>query len=382
MRELDDDIHISVVSVLAFLVLTFLAWAAFFEIDEAVISQGKIIANSRTQIIQVLDGGVLEELFVSEGDLVERGQLLAVLNDQRAKPAYDEILSKVMALEASLVRLNAEIGPQPLVFGEQFKKFPEFVASQKGLFEQRLKSLTHLIDNYKASLDIAKSELSSKERLLKNGDISRMEVLRSRQQVAEIEGRISDARNKYLQESRVEITKVEDELKSQRERLAERLSMIEKLNLVAPVSGKIKDISVTTIGGVLRPSQEIMQIAPEEGGVVLEARILPAEIGRLHEGLPVTIKIDAYDYSVYGTLVGELIYISPDTLVEESDKQSYSYYRIHVRISDEQLNNRSKNMPLKLGMSGSIHIVTGRRTVLMYIAKPIIKSFNSALSER
>lgn len=382
MRELDDDIHISVVSVLAFLVLTFLAWAAFFEIDEAVISQGKIIANSRTQIIQVLDGGVLEELFVSEGDLVERGQLLAVLNDQRAKPAYDEILSKVMALEASLVRLNAEIGPQPLVFGEQFKKFPEFVASQKGLFEQRLKSLTHLIDNYKASLDIAKSELSSKERLLKNGDISRMEVLRSRQQVAEIEGRISDARNKYLQESRVEITKVEDELKSQRERLAERLSMIEKLNLVAPVSGKIKDISVTTIGGVLRPSQEIMQIAPEEGGVVLEARILPAEIGRLHEGLPVTIKIDAYDYSVYGTLVGELIYISPDTLVEESDKQSYSYYRIHVRISDEQLNDRSKNMPLKLGMSGSIHIVTGRRTVLMYIAKPIIKSFNSALSER
>jgi len=375
--------RVSMTLVLGLMLSAFVGWAAWFEIDQTVRAQGQVIASSRTQIIQVVDGGVLSRLDVQEGDLVQEGQLLAVLEDERARAGYEEVMGRMIDLEASLVRLHAEVERREPVFDERFARYPQLVAAQLGLFTQRLRSLNEQLAVQQDSLSLLRDELAAKERLFATGDISSMEILRSRQQLAEVQGRIVDVRNRYLQESRLEISKVEGELASAREKLAERKSVLEKLEIRAPISGLVKFLRVTTMGGVLRPGDELMQIAPAEGGVVLEAKVLPAEIAQLSSGLPVSIKLDPYDYSIYGALDGTVTYISPDTLTEQGNNGApFSYYRVHVMIHDEQANPRAERMNILLGMTGSVDIRLGKRSVLAYLMKPIIKTFGSAMNER
>lgn len=368
---------------LAVLLSIFLGWAAWFEIDQTVRAQGQVIASSRTQVIQVVDGGVLTRLAVQEGDQVAQGQLLAVLDDERARAGYEDALSRVVGLEAALVRLQAEVSSVMPSFEGQFAQYPQLVAAQLGLFKQRLRSMNEMLSVQYDSLSILQEELAAKERLFRTGDISSMEILRSRQQIAEVQGKIVDVRNRYLQESRLEISKVEGELASAKEKLAERKSVLEKLEIRAPISGLVKYLRITTMGGVLRPGDELMQIAPAEGGVVLEVKVSPSEIAQLGVGLPVSIKLDAYDYSIFGTLAGAVSYISPDTLTEQGkDGVPYSYYRVHVRIKEEQPNPRASQINIMLGMTGSVDIRTGKRSILAYLIKPIVKTFSSAMSER
>ncbi len=373
----------SMTGLLAILLAVFLGWAAWFEIDQTVRAQGQVIASSRTQVIQVVDGGVLTRLAVQEGDQVAQGQLLAVLDDERARAGYDDALARVMDLQAALIRLHAEVNNLEPVFQNEFADYPQLVAAQLGLYRQRLRSMNEMLDVQQDSLDILRQELDAKERLFRTGDISSMEILRSRQQIAEVQGKMVDLRNRYLQESRLEISKVEGELASAREKLAERKSVLEKLEIRAPISGLVKYLRVTTMGGVLRQGDELMQIAPAEGGVVLEAKVAPAEIAQLSPGLPVSIKLDSYDFSIYGALEGSVSYISPDTLTEQGkDGAPYSYYRVHVTIHEEQPNPRASQMNIMLGMTGGVDIRTGKRSVLSYLAKPIVKTLGSAMNER
>lgn len=373
----------STTALLAVILVVFLFWAAWFEIDQTVRAQGHVIASSRTQVIQVVDGGVLTRLAVQEGDQVSQSQLLAVLDDERARAGYEEALGRVMDLEAALVRLQAEVHGTSPSFDSRFAQYSQLVSAQLGLFNQRLRGMSEMLAVQQDSLSLLKEELAAKERLFRTGDISNMEILRSRQQIAEVQGKIVDVRNRYLQESRLEISKVEGELASAKEKFAERKSVLEKLEIRAPISGVVKYLRVTTMGGVLRPGDELMQVAPLEGGVVLETKVAPSEIAQLHVGLPVSIKLDPYDYSIFGALEGEVSYISPDTLTEQGkDGVPYSYYRVHVSILDDQTNPRAPQMSIMLGMTGGVDIRTGRRSVLTYLIKPIFKTFSSAMNER
>lgn len=373
----------STTALLAVILVVFLGWAAWFEIDQAVRAQGQVIASSRTQVIQVVDGGVLTRLAVQEGDQVAQSQLLAVLEDERARAGYGEALGRVMDLEAALVRLQAEVHGVLPNFDTRFEQYPQLVSAQLGLFSQRLRGMNEMLAVQQDSLDLLKEELAAKERLFRTGDISSMEILRSRQQIAEVQGKIVDVRNRYLQESRLEISKVEGEFASAKEKLAERKSVLEKLEIRAPISGVVKYLRVTTMGGVLRLGDELMQIAPLEGGVVVEVKVAPSEIAQLYLGLPVSIKLDSYDYSIFGALEGEVSYISPDTLTEQGkDGAPYSYYRVHVSIHENQKNPRAPQMNIMLGMTGGVDIRTGERSVLAYLIKPIFKTFSSAMSER
>lgn len=268
----------STTALLAVILVVFLFWAAWFEIDQTVRAQGHVIASSRTQVIQVVDGGVLTRLAVQEGDQVSQSQLLAVLDDERARAGYEEALGRVMELEAALVRLQAEVHGTSPSFDSRFAQYSQLVSAQLGLFNQRLRGMSEMLAVQQDSLSLLKEELAAKERLFRTGDISNMEILRSRQQIAEVQGKIVDVRNRYLQESRLEISKVEGELASAKEKFAERKSVLEKLEIRAPISGVVKYLRVTTMGGVLRPGDELMQVAPLEGGVVLEAKVAPSEI--------------------------------------------------------------------------------------------------------
>jgi adhesin transport system membrane fusion protein len=365
--------------------IIFLLWAALFEIDQTVRAQGQAIPSARTQIIQAADGGVLSHIMVHEGQSVKVGERLAVLESDRSNAGYEESRSKVAAINAALERAQAEASGHSPKFKEKLKGFPEFVAVQQALYVQRKSGLQEELATLKTNLDMAQEELHINESLLKTGDISRLEVMRSKKQVVELQGRINAVRNKYLQEARQEVTKLEEELFSSRYKLEERQSILGHTELTSPVAGVVKYLKINTIGGVLRSGDELMQISPTEGGMVIEIKVNPVDIGQLSLGLPAIIKLDAFDYSTYGTLQGTLSYISADTLTEQSDNsQAATYYRAQVRVDIDKAkaNPKLADVPLKPGMTATVDIRTNSRSVLQYLAKPVFKAFGGAMNER
>ena len=344
----------------------FLGWAAMFEIDQTVRAQGQIIPSGRTQVIQAADGGVLSRITVHEGQAVVAGQELAVLERERPNAAFEESRAKAAP-----------------VFGPRFKAYGHFVAVQQALYEQRKTSLREELATIQDGQAMAQQELEMNEALLKTGDTSRLEVMRAKRQVGELQGRASALRNKYLQEARQEATKLAEELSSSRYKLEERRSVLDHTALTAPVAGIVKVLKVNTIGGVLRAGDELMQISPTDGAMVLEIKLNPVDIGQLKTGLPVAIKLDAFDYSVYNSLSGTLSYLSADTLVDQgANGQAVPYYRAQVRIIPAEAGAKLAGVELKPGMTASVDIRTDSRSILNYLAKPVFKAFGGAMNER
>jgi adhesin transport system membrane fusion protein len=362
----------------------FLAWATLSDVDQTVRAQGQVVPLARTQVIQVADGGVLSRILVQEGQSVKAGQTLAVLERERSNAAFEEKRAHDAALALALVRARAEASGQAPQFGSQYKEYGDFIATQQALYEQKKRSLHEESAALQQSLDMAQEELRMNEDLFKTGDTSRVEVMRARRQVTELQGRLSATKNKYLQDARQEAAKLADELSSSRYRLEEQKSILDHTTLTAPVDGIVKYMKVTTIGGVLRAGDELMQISPTGGEMVVEVKVNPADIGQLHPGLPAFVKLDAFDYSVYGNLVGTLNYISSDTLTEQgANGQAATFYRARVRIDPQaQTNPRLAALALKPGMTATVDLRTASRTVLQYLAKPVFKAFSGAMNER
>jgi adhesin transport system membrane fusion protein len=362
----------------------FLAWATFSDVDQTVRAQGQVVPLARTQVIQVADGGVLSRILVQEGQSVKAGQTLAVLERERSNAAFEEKRAHDAALALALVRARAEAGGQAPQFGSQYKEYAEFIGTQQALYEQKKRSLLEETAALQQSLDMAQEELRMNEDLFKTGDTSRVEVMRARRQVTELQGRLAATKNKYLQDARQEAAKLADELSSSRYRLEEQKSILDHATLTAPVDGIVKYMKVTTIGGVLRAGDELMQISPTGGGMVVEVKVNPADIGQLKPGLPAFVKLDAFDYSVYGNLVGTLNYISSDTLTEQgANGQAATFYRARVRIDPQaQTNPRLAAIALKPGMTATVDLRTASRSVMQYLAKPVFKAFSGAMNER
>lgn len=374
---------LSILSYLGLFLLAFLIWSIFFDLDQTVRASGNVIASSRTQVIQALDGGMLSDLKVHEGQAVKAGDVLAILEPTRAQAGFHESQGRVAALTAALTRAKAQLLGKAPQFTEDISSYPEFIKAQTALYQQREKSLKEVLTPLKESLNMAQEELVMNEDLYKTGDISRMEVLRAKRQVSELQSRISQIKNQQAQETAVEVAKLEEDLMSSRYKLAERKDVFDNTRLVSPVDGVVKALRITTVGGVLRAGDEIMQISPVSDSMVIEAKITPADVGQLKVGLPASVKIDAYDYGIYGALDGNLIYVSPDVLVEQGPSgQALTYYRAHIRLNEKQSNPKTGLIDVKLGMTGTVDIQTGTRSVFRYLTKPIFKSFSGALNER
>ena len=376
---------------LAACVAVFIAWAAYFEIDQTVHTTGQVILSARTQLVQAADGGVLKELKVKEGDTVKSGQLLAVLEKERVQANLDETRSKIMSLKAALLRAKAEVALSAPQFGSEFKNYPEFVSSQMGLFTKRKLSVDEELRSLQDALNMALQEKRMNDNLFKNGDVSELDVLRAKRQVTEIEGRMTASKNKYLQETRTELTRVEDELSVQLQKLNGAENLLHHTTLKAPMDGVVKTLKIHTLGGVLRPGDELMHIAPVGDNLLVEARVLPVDMGQLVVGQTVQISLDAYDYSLYGNLTGELIDISPDTLSDTNAQgssvitpsgQPSVYYKVNIRLAKEQINPKAQLIEIKPGMTASIDIRTGTRNLLNYLMKPVIKTLGNSLNER
>jgi adhesin transport system membrane fusion protein len=376
---------------LAACVAVFIAWAAYFEIDQTIHTTGQVILSARTQLVQAADGGVLKELKVKEGDTVKSGQLLAVLEKERVQANLDETRSKIMSLKAALLRAKAEVALTAPQFGAEFKNYPEFVSAQTGLYTQRKLSLDEELRSLQDSLNMALQEKRMNDNLFKNGDVSELDVLRAKRQVTELEGRMTASKNKYLQETRTELTRIEEELSVQLQKLNGAENLLYHTDLTAPMDGVVKTLKIHTLGGVLKPGDELMHIAPVGDNLLVEARVLPVDMGQLVVGQAVQISLDAYDYSLYGNLIGELIDISPDTLsdtnaqgslVNTPNGQPSVYYKVNIRLAKEQTNPKAQLIEIKPGMTASIDIRTGTRNLLNYLMKPVIKTLGNSLNER
>lgn len=363
----------------------FLFWASVAELDQVTRAQGSVIASSRSQVMQAVDGGVLQELLVKEGDLVEAGQLVARLDRTKLKAAYLEARAKAVALGINVTRLQAEVLDRPLVFSPESQQYPQFRESQRALFEKRRSAIGEEVSSLEVMLSLAKQELEMTEPLLKTGDVSRSDVLRLQRQVADLNAQITNRRNKYSQDAQAELNKAEEELASVFQILAQRKEQLDVTEFKAPMRGTIKNIRITTLGGVLRAGEELMQIVPLDDDLVIEAKVRPADIGFLKNGLDAAVKVDAYDYTIYGGLDGKVSYISADTLREESPRpgQEPEYYRVWIKVEETVFSKRqNETLEIQPGMTATVEIKTGSNTVLRYISKPVIKTISESMGER
>ena len=360
----------------------FVYWAYVSKIEEITRTTGVVIASSRTQIIQSGIDGVIEEVVIREGEKVKKGQLLVRLERNQAEAAQKDSLGKVAALESALVRLHAEVLDAPLVFPDSVKDYPQFVVNQTELYRRRHKALQSEIGALESSLALLAQEVALSEPLLKTGDISHVEVIRLRRQVAELKGQISLRQNKFFHDAQAEMTKAEEELSTQRQILAERSIIVDRLNIHSPSDGLVKIIQLTTPGAKVRPGEVIMEILPTDSSLIVEGKLQPSDIAFIRPGMPAVIKLDAYDYSIYGVFNGEVVYVSPDAITEQAAHGPVLYYRVHIKINDSNLSRHDLNIEVQPGMSAGIDIRTGTRTVFNYIAKPIIKTFKEAMVER
>ena len=364
-------------------VALFAAWASVAEIDQITRGRGQIIPSSRTQVIQAPDGGVIEELKVREGDEVNRGDLLVRFDKTKAEASFREAEFKVAGLSATVSRLRAEVFGGEAIFKAEALKFPEFRQNQLDLLMKRRESLEQEIRSIEKMKLLAQRELDMTRPLLKTGDVSMAEVLRLERLVAEQEGQISNRKNKYQQDSQSELNKLEEDLAGAKETLIQRRNLLDNTQLRAPVNGTVKNVRVTTRGGVLRPGDELMQIVPVDDALIVEAKVKPSDVAFLKPDQDVAIKIDAYDYTIYGSLNGKLSYISADTLNEDVKQGEQAYYRVQVKTQSPRFNRRpDESFQLQPGMTATIEVKTGGNTVLKYLLKPMIKTLNESLGER
>jgi len=358
-------------------------WAGVAEIDQVSRANGQVIPSGRVQIVQSTDGGVIAAINVKEGDRVRKGQVLVTLDRIRLAAAVDEGRAKVASLKTVKARIEAELFQRPLVFPQDVQDFPDFMANQRQLFARRRAAQTQDIAALNTMLRLVRQELTMNQPLLEYGDVSRSEVLRLERSVADIEGQIANRQNRYLQELQTEYAKVEEELVTAEQTLTQRLSALADTELEAPTDGIVKNVRLTTVGGVLRPSDEVLQIVPTGEELIVEAKVSPADIAYVRLGQSASVKFDAYDSSIFGSADGRVSYISPDTLSEQSPSGERVYYRVHIRVDTSTMRPRAgETITIQPGMTATTEILTGHNTILRYLLKPIIRTVDQSFGER
>jgi len=414
----DDERRTSryVVWLTAVTVISAFCWAAFFELDEITRGHGRIIPSSREQVIQSLDSGVLSELLVREGDVVEKDQILLRVDDVRSGSIYREAQEKKMALTAQLARLRAEVYSAHLEFPEEVRNERSLVQREQQAYAARKKSLEEQttalrssltatsgsVSAVQASLEATQRELDMTRPLVAQGVISEVELLRLQRQQADLKrqladlarqqadigGQIVERRNKYLTDANNELVRVAADLAQTRENAAGREDVLRRTVVRAPMKGIIKNVQVTTLGGVIQAGQSILEIVPTEDEMLVEAYIKPAEVAFLKVGQPAVVKLTAYDFNRYGGLAGVLEHLSPDTLKDERQRKpgnpvelEEGFYRILVRISESDRVRQGKKIAPLPGMTALVEIRTGQKTVLEYMIRPL-QGMSQALRER
>jgi adhesin transport system membrane fusion protein len=370
-----------IIPILACLIAIFIVWAAFAKVDEVAVGSARVTPSSKSQLVQSLEGGIIEEIFVREGDLVEVGQKLAALDRARFMATVGETLARARSLEAAAARLKAEIdGGQPQ-FSKEIREMPELVAREMELLRSRRQNLQENTASIEDSLGLVRREIALTEPLIELGAASDVELIRLRRQENELVAKLAAVRNQYIIDANAEYAKTMAELEVVQQIMSGRRDQLERTVLSSPVRGIVKNLELTTIGGVVAPGGTLMEIVPVEDTLLIEARLSPRDIAFIRPGLPATVKITAYDPSIYGTLDAVVDRISPDTLQDEVHRDQV-YYRVYLHTDSSTLRTKDgKEHAIMPGMVATVDIRTGSKTILDYLLKPVNKA-KEALRER
>ena len=400
-------------------VVVLLVWAAFAEIDEVTRGQGKVIPSSQVQIVQSQDGGVVTELLVAEGDFVSKGQLLVKLDATRSNASYRENLTQMLWLEVQAERLKALADGGAFEPSDQLRQqIPKAVAQEETLFfssleelgsskwiaaeqltqrKQELVELRARREQTQRSYRYAKDELDVTLPLKNSGAVSEVEIIRLRREVSRLKGELAQNAAQIervkaaIAEASGKISEVELEFKNEmREQLSETLAKINSLkessqglsdrvnqtSVRSPVNGTVKSLYFNTIGGVVMPGREVVEIVPKDDALLLEVKISPRDIGFLRPQQKALVKFTAYDFVVYGGLDAEVVHIGADT---ETDEEGNAFYSVRVKTYESDL---GQGRPIIPGMVVEVDILTGKKTILQYLLKPLLRAKQYALTER
>jgi len=385
LAELASETHytgaVRLLMISAALIVAALIWAWFAVLDEVSTGTGKVIPSSREQVLQSLEGGILTELRVHEGDRVQAGEVVARLDATRSQSSVGESAARYRAAVAAAARLRAEVNDEALIFPTELKAYPDLIAAETRLYKTRRAQLTDATRQYNASLALASRELEITQRLAKTGAASSVEVLRLQRDKADLALKLSDMRSQYYVQAREELAKASAEADSLAQVIRGREDTVTRLTIRAPMRGIVKNIKVSTVGGVVPPNGELMNIVPLNDRLLIEARLSPRDIAFIHPGQRAIVKISAYDYAIYGGLNGVVESISPDTIQDEVKPEIY-YYRVFIRTDNDYVQNKAgSRFSISPGMVATVDIKTGEKTVMDYLVKPFNKA-QEALRER
>lgn len=370
-----------VIWIVALGLAAFIVWACMFKLEEVSTGTGKVIPSSKEQTIQSLDGGVVTKLEVKEGDIIEKGQILAQIDPTRFESQVGESLSKLRAMQATAARLEAEVNGTRLSFPKEVRDIPNLVNEETALYSSRRSNLEESIAGLRHALSLVQNELQMTEPLVAKGAASEVEVLRLKRDINNFENQINDKRNDYYVKAREELAKANADIKSLQQVVTGRNDSVKRSVFYAPVRAVVKELAITTIGGVIPQNGKLMTLVPLDEKLLIEARISPRDIAFIHPGQAALVKITAYDYSIYGGLAGKVVVISPDTIRDEV-KQDQFYYRVYIRTDvDKLVNKAGQSFAITPGMVATVDIRTGQKTIMEYLLKPFNKA-QEALRER
>jgi len=404
-------------------VCTAIAWANWAELDEVTTGNGRVIPSRHIQEVQNLEGGILTALLVDEGERVVKGQPLLQIDDTGFSSSLRESQQQTMALRAKAARLQAESSGEAFAAPEALRSaYPDLVAQElllhqnrqteletsrnilvdrKDQIEQEIRELESKQQRAAKSLALSLRELNMTRPLVAAGAISEVEVLRLERQVNELAGeresarlaiprarsrlaeadkRIAEVDLQFRNEAHAELNSISAELSRLSESSVALEDRVARTVVRSPVRGTVKQIVVNTIGGVIQPGMRLMEIVPLEDFLLVEARIRPKDIAFLYPGQRAIVKITAYDFAIYGGLEGELEHISADTIQQKDDDESY--YLVRVRTEKNHLGENDGALPIISGMLAEIDIITGKKTVMDYLLKPVLRAKQKALRER
>ncbi|MDT4288555.1 HlyD family type I secretion periplasmic adaptor subunit [Methylomonas sp. MO1] len=401
-----------------------LVWAGFASLDEVTRGEGKTIPSSQVQVVQNLEGGIVSEILVQEGQLVDKDQVLLQLDQVRFASSFKEAKLKYYELLANTARLNAEINGTPLAIPEEvMKNAPQIadnvrqllvskqneIRSNSDIFaeqvrqkEQEIIEIQSKSDQLARSYKLLQDEVKMSEPLVADGAMSQVELLRLQRAANDLKGDLNsanlamprlrssldEARNKlaeikirYKTEALKELNEVKAELDRTSESAVALEDRVSRTRVLSPVKGTVKRIKVATVGGVIQPGMDLLEIVPLEDQLLIEAKIRPADIAFLRPGQKAVVKLSAYDFSIYGGLEASLEHISADSIPGEK-KDEDSYYLIRLRTAKNYLEKGGERLEIIAGMTAEVDILTGKKTVLDYLLKPILKARDRALRER
>ena len=366
-------------------IVPLLIWANLAEIEQRSTTRGIVIAADKTQKIQAPIDGVVDAIMVKEGVKVKKGDILVVLEKEQNQAALDAAASKVASLKAKLRRLKAETHSEDLSYPEDFLQdgYQEFIKTQKKLFLLRKKALEDEVSSLVSALVLKKEELDSNQSLVESGDIGRNKILKINREIVDLKGKISNTKNKFFQATQEEMTKTEEELSIRKEMLTEKKVTLNRSEIISQMNAIVKEIIITTKGAKVRPGDVILELVPLGQELIIEVKLKPTDISFIKTGQKASIKLDTYDFSIYGSFAGRVEYISPDTIIEKTSRGNEYFFKVLISLDQSDLfTKKGTVIDVTTGMGAQVDIITGTRTVLHYLTKPIVKVLDESFTER